>query len=167
MSKKKKQTGKQARVKELLYPRAQGLYRPGDRIKAGNWGRLILGTGPGHPRFYAEYLLERIRRDEFADAPSRMDGAFAFESLDFAASWDRGVEYVYAVRLIAPRERVHRGDMGWIDAMNEHRSFDGVEECARRYWRGDDREPKAREVVSPGGFEVIERLTRLPEDSPP
>jgi hypothetical protein len=155
-------------LKELLYHRTQGLYRSGDLILAGNWGRLILGIGPAHNRFYAEYLLDRIRLDEFPSAPSRLVCAFAFEDAQYTMEW-RGQPpgYVYAVRLADPTAPQHRGNMDWIDAMNEYRSFEGVEECARHYWRGDDRDPQAWEVATIGGFVVEDRLTRIPENGEP
>src|SRR6266849_715121 len=51
---------------------------PGEIIQPGNWGKVILAFGARHPRFYAEYLFERIRQAEFAARPSRMRAAFAF-----------------------------------------------------------------------------------------
>jgi hypothetical protein len=147
----------------LLCHRTQALYEPGDFI-AGTWGRLILGIGPAHKRFYAEYLLERIRKAEFPSAPSRMKAAFAFEDAPYAMSWDRGTqEYVYAVRLADDKPQ-HRGNMAWIDAMNEYRSFEGVEDCARHYWTGDDRDARTWEIVASGGLVVEDRLTRIPEN---
>jgi hypothetical protein len=86
--------------KQLFYHRTQGLYEPGDLISAGNWGRLILGIGPTHNRFYAERLLDRIRLDEFPSASSRPVCAFAFEDAQYTMGWEgRPSEYVYAVRL--------------------------------------------------------------------
>jgi hypothetical protein len=152
-------------VSKLFYHRTQALYHPGDTIAAGSWGRLILGTGPAHNRFYAEYLLESIRRAEFSSAPSRMAAAFAFEDADYAMNWNRGPqEYVYAVSLLDSTAPQHRGNMNWIDAMNEYRSFEGVDECARHYWRADDRDPRAWEVISSSGFTVEDRLTHIPEN---
>lgn len=152
-------------AEQLLYHRTQVLYKPGDVITAGNWGRLILGTGPNHNRFYAEYLLERIRSEEFASTPSRIHSAFAFEDAQFAMAWNRGPqEYVYAVRVADTNAPQHRGNMDWIDAMNGYRSFEGVEECARHYWRGDDRNPQTWEVIATSGLVVMDRLTRIPEN---
>lgn len=65
----------------LFYHRAQPLYVPGDRILPGAWGRLVLGTGPDHGRFYFEMVWETIRRAEFPDRPSRMEAAFVFRGL--------------------------------------------------------------------------------------
>src|SRR2546427_7334684 len=62
----------------LYYHCTIGLLGPGDRIRPGNWGRVIQGIGPAHTLFFREYLWERVRRDEFPEKPSRMRAAFAF-----------------------------------------------------------------------------------------
>ena len=61
-----------------------------------------------------------------------MVSAFAFED---------------AVRLRDAGALTHWGNMGWIDAMNDYRSFDGVEGWARHYWQGDKRDPKTWEAI--------------------
>jgi hypothetical protein len=147
----------------LLYHRSGLLYRAGDRIQPGNWGRVILGAGPPHNRFYAEYLLDRVR-SEFSEKPSRMEACFAFENFDAARAWSRGpAEYVYAVRLADSASPRHRGDMDWIDALPLYRTFDGVEECARRYWAGHERGMKW-EIVVAGELVVVDRLTAIAEN---
>lgn len=149
----------------LYYHRTQALYEPGDKILRGNWGRIILGTGPDHNRFYPEYVLERVRAAEFASKPARMKAAFAFESFECCASWSRGKqEYIYAVRLEDPSCAFHRGDMTWIDIMPQYRSFDGVEHCARRYWSGEEREPGKWEIIAAGDLLIEDRLTKVPEN---
>lgn len=152
---------------ELLYHRSPALYGKGDRVPPGNWGRMILGVGPRHNCFYREYLLEHIRATEFPDKPSRMKAAFAFENCGFAQSWNRGTnvaEYVFAVKLADPEAPLHRGDMNWIDAMGDFHSFSGVEECARHYWRGDERHPDTWEFVTAGELIVVDRLTAITEN---
>ena len=150
----------------LLYHRSQQLYERGDRVAPGNCGRLILGIGPSHNCFYREYLLEKIRQLEFPDKPSRMKAAFAFVTFDFAKTWKRGniVEYVFAVRIADQSALLHKGDMNWIDAMGEFRSFSGVEDCARHYWRGDERCANTWEIVTSGEFTIEDRLTSIAEN---
>jgi hypothetical protein len=152
----------------LYYHRSQLLYRKGDVIPPGNWGRVILGIGPAHKRFYPEYVLETIRRVEFTEKPSRMAAAFMFESHAGAVAWPRTViqgiqEHVYAVT-VPEGVPTHHGNFGWIDAMPLYRTFEGVEECARRYWRGDDRNPEQWEYVVSGALTVVDRLSKLEEN---
>ena len=154
-----------------LYHRSQLLYAEGDVILGGNWGRVILGLGPAHGRFYPEYVLESMRRREFARKPSRMASAFAFDDVERAESWARVIvqgvkEHIYAVEP-ATGAAIHRGNLGWIDAMATYRTFEGVESCALSYWRGDDREGSAWECIVGGSLRVVQRLTPIPEDPPP
>lgn len=149
---------------KLYYHCSRSLYAPGDTILPGSWGRLILGIGPRHHRFYAEYLIERIRTTEFPEKPSRMASAFAFEDAGYAGTFaqqkrDQVVEYVYAVQPADSDTPLHRGDMSWIDELPNYRTFAGVEEVARRYWRGDERDPRAWEMVMPGPLRIIDRLS--------
>lgn len=149
------------------FHRAQALYVTGERILPGNWGRLIRANGPRHAAFYREYMLEKIRGDEFPDRPSRMDAAFAFVDEEFALDWARTpniVEYVYAVRLAKPDGVHHLADMSLIDRLNDFRSFEGVESCARKYWRGEVVDPRQVELIVYSELIVEARLTRIPED---
>ncbi|MFQ5658472.1 MAG: hypothetical protein ACE5G5_13095 [Candidatus Methylomirabilales bacterium] len=150
----------------MAYYCSQSLYQAEDRIVAGNWGRVVLGIGPTHGRFFCEYLFEKVRALEFPNRPSRMEAAFAFESADFATNWRRGnaPEYVYAVHLADPNSLVHRGDMSWTDLIYRYRTFQGMEECARRYWRGEVRDQNQIELVVAGDLIVETRLTRIGED---
>ena len=153
---------------QLLYHRAESLYKTGEHIYPGNWGRLVLGRGPAHGSFYREYLLEKIRELEFPGKPSRLKASFAFVDREFAEGWKRSekapFEYLYVVRIPDLTCQVHCADMSWIGTMMQYRSFAGVEKCARHYWNGDEKDPKQREVLVSGPLEVIERLTPLPED---
>lgn len=156
-------------MNELLYHCTMRLLGPGDNVYPGNWGSTVLGTGPGHPAFYREYLLERIRQQGFPDRPSRMKAAFAFENRDYALKWKRAPnqsEYVYSVRLADGGTCTHRGDMTWIDAMSAYHTFDGVEECARRYWHGNPRSDNSTgfELVVAGALVVVERVTQIADD---
>jgi hypothetical protein len=100
----------------LYYHCSRNLYKNGDTILPGSWGRLLLGTGPDHHRFYAEYLIERnteppnvrtSRREWTLPLPSR------FSICDGFAQLKRGgaVEYVYVVQPEDLDVSSHRGDM--------------------------------------------------------
>lgn len=151
-----------------MYHVAAALYEPGDRILPGNWGRLVLGGGPNHTFFYREALLELIRRQEFAEQPSRLRCVFAFEDLQRAAAFRSG-HFVYRVEPADPHANRHRVDMTWLDAVNETHSVAGALNCFRRYWRGEANMGPG--IVGPGWeflvegeFVVMQRITRVRED---
>jgi hypothetical protein len=145
-----------------MFHRALALYEPGDRILPGNWGRLIAGIGPAHTSYFREYLLERIRQAEFSALPSRMRSVFAFETFGAAEMFAHQPGqpiYTYRVEIANPEASRHRADITWLDILNIYRTFDGAEEWARHYWRGDEREPGRWEVLAESELVVLERLT--------
>jgi len=153
----------------MLFYRSRALYRKADRVYPGGWGNMVLGIGPKHGAYLREYAFEKIRSVEFAAYPSRMKSAFAFENCEFAISWKRGdyEEYVYIVEVVDKTLTVHSGDMAWVDAVPHCRSFESLDECARRYWRGEERTPGDRaqfELLVEGELLIIERVTKLLEN---
>lgn len=151
-----------------LYHCSVSLYAPGDLITPGSWGRRILGLGPQHTRFYAEYALEMIRRADFPSRPSRMSACFAFEHCDKAMRFRRDEkapqEHIYLVTLERADALAHRGNTSWIDIMSKYRTFGGINDCASHYWQGDDRDPDAWEWIVAGSLIVQDRLTRIEEN---
>lgn len=150
-----------------LFHRSNALYEPGNRILPGNWGRLIQGIGPQHQHFFREYLWERVRQEpEFAELPSRMRAAFAFEDGGYAEQFVQQPDiptYTYLVRVADPKAVTHRADMTWLatDLIAQYRTFEGVEKCARHYWAGDDRAGTSWELLVAGELEIIQRLTPI------
>lgn len=143
-----------------LYHSSGLWYEPGDTILAGSWGRVILGAGPSHNRFYPEQVIELIRRNEFDDKPSRIRAAFAFEDLGHARSgWRGNQEHVYAVDLADSEAPLHRGDMAWIDAMPSQHTFEDIEACVRSYWAGKPHDDQRWEVASASDLIVVEKVT--------
>jgi hypothetical protein len=153
--------------RRTYFHKAHALLPAGFRVSPGNWGRLIQGIGPQHNRFYAEFALEKIRQLEFSNKPSRMTSSFCWEDSQFAATYQRGgsPEHLYEVRLAEPRSNRHRGDMSWIDLLPGCRSFEAIEEVVRRYWRGEERDPRAWEIVVDGPLEVVSRLSPIADDA--
>jgi hypothetical protein len=49
---------------------------PGSIIEPGNWGRIILATGPQHPEYQREFALENARLAKCPHKPSRLKAAF-------------------------------------------------------------------------------------------
>lgn len=144
----------------VLYHKSQQLYKPGEHIVSGNWGRTVLGFGPIHHLYFREYLFESIRSREFTDKPSRLVSAFAFIDGRFAMAWQRSqtVENTYIVSLSDPTRPIHQGDMTWIDQLPLCRTFEEVEDCARQYWKGEMRQSGVLEIVAPCDLIVEKRL---------
>jgi hypothetical protein len=149
----------------ILYHRTQAFLQKGDLIHPGSWGRMVLGVGGSHAFFFREYLFEKIRELEFSSRPGRLSSAYAFENCEFARRFraNQNLEHVYVVR---PADRSclsHRADMAWVDLVVQYRTFDGVDECARRYWRGELRDPSGQSVewLFDGALVVEDRITPI------
>src|SRR4051794_24936080 len=151
----------------MFFYKSPHLLEEGAAIGCGNWGRKILGVGPGHTAFYRECLFETIREREFPHRPSRMTAAFAFPDEALAASWKRGnlPELLYAVRPASDDAEPCRLDMGWFDELTLQHSFKGAETIVRRYWSGDMRERPQIEAMFTCALVVTRRITRIPEDA--
>ena len=104
-----------------------------------------------------------------------MRPVFVFENREVALAWQRSSsqqsstpEYVYGVTLTDPTCAVHRADMAWVDAFEQFRTFEGVEHCARQFWRGvvcDIPGSQSRvEWIVAGTLSIAERLTRIADD---
>jgi hypothetical protein len=92
---------------------------PGEVIQPGNRGKVIFAFGARHPRFYAEYLFERIRLAEFPDQPSRMRSAFAFRDEAVARAFSNdGAPLLYRVQLVDGAHTATH-DMHWIDSTED------------------------------------------------
>ena len=131
---------------------------PGEIIQPGNWGKVIFAFGARHPRFYAEYLFERIRQAEFAAQPSRMRAAFAFRDEAVARAFDNaGAPLLYRVQSGVDGHTATL-DMHWIDSIVGAHTFDEAEDFARRYWAGEQSVQQKWEILSESGFMVIDQL---------
>lgn len=112
-------------------------YGRGDTILPGRWGRVVLATGPSHPAWERENLLERIRSDIAAEAPSRLAAVFAHSDLASALEYAEPHEYVYEVE--QPDNSVV-ADMLWITWIRESIAAGDVGRAERQagcYWRGE------------------------------
>lgn len=155
-----------------MFHTSHSLYAPGDTVGPGNWGRVLLGYGASHNRFFPEYVFERIRAAEFTDKPSRLHCCFAFEELALAEQYARlnsPLEIVYEVEPTEPNASQHRGDMTWIETPTMHQchTFDGVEELARRYWRGMEHAERKIELVIRSPLVILRRCTPFADDPQP
>lgn len=142
-----------------LWHRSRALYEPGDIIQPGNWGRTLLGFGVGHGFFLRDYVLERIRTQEYLDKPSRLNATFGYvaQSCALRAFVDHNL---YTVELVNPEAATHRGDINWIDWMPALKTFSELDTSARCYWAGTPANPQSDgfEIVSESPLRVIERV---------
>jgi hypothetical protein len=152
------------------YHVAAGLYRPGDMIYPGTWGRLIQGTGPDHALYFRELAFEAVRSQQFPECVSRMAAAFAFTNVDAANQHLSAIappgslrHYVYSVRIddAEPHDLL---DMSWFDAIREYRSFEATQRAITAYWSGVHRGPEKLELLSAGPLTIIDRVTPITEN---
>lgn len=153
---------------DLLFHRSNALYGVGDRILPGNWGRLVLGIGTGHPFFLREYVWEKVRQTSFPALPSRMNASYAFAHQARAETFTPSPQlptYTYAVALADPASSTHRADMSWIDAVQAgYHSFESIERVVTQYWAGDEHTPDGWEWVIAGELVIRQRLTAIQGD---
>jgi hypothetical protein len=137
----------------MPFHKSTTLYRPGDLVHPGSWGRIISAYGAAHGQFIRETLFEHIRATEFAHRPSRWSCGFAFEDEAFARTWDRGLaELVYPVELVNGSASF-RADIGLLDGSGLTR--DAWIAAIRRYWVGEIVNPARVEMLVVGDMRVI------------
>jgi hypothetical protein len=111
---------------------------PGSVICPGNWGRIKRRFEQNPLALLRESVLDDIRRREFADKPSRLDGAFACPTIVDAEQYrakHAPACIIYKVELIDPTAPTHNGDHELY--LQGFTGIDGMEDLARRYWRGE------------------------------
>lgn len=110
---------------------------------------MILAFGSRQNHFYRELFFESIRAQKFAERPSRVSSAFAFEAEAVARAFNpQNAALIYGVSLSDPHARTIRVDMTWVDALTRGQAgFDKVADFAGAYWRGDGR---ADQMGKPG-----------------
>lgn len=145
------------------------LYRPGETIGGGRWGRIVLATGSAHPAWEREQLLEQVRNDVAGAAPSRLASAFAHAELAAARSYAAPDEQIYQVELTDVSVTL---DMLWVTWIRESLSSGDrtrAERQAAHYWGGQSARnylPAATphwEVLTPGDLLVVAAVKRVEE----
>lgn len=112
---------------------------PGSVICPGNWGRIKRRFESNPLAIAREAIIEDVRRREFGAKPSRLDSAFACPTLAAAEQYrakHAPTGLIYRIELLNINAPSHVGDyelylQGFV-------GIDGMEEVARRYWRGED-----------------------------
>lgn len=121
-----------------LYHCAPLLLSPGSVICPGNWGRIKRQYEENALAIAREAILEDVRKREFGASPSRLESAFACPTLNSAEQFrakHARTGLIYKVELVDPTAPIHAGDhelylQGFV-------GINGMEELARRYWRGE------------------------------
>jgi hypothetical protein len=144
-----------------LYHWTERQLNPGDRVEPGRWGRIVKSTGPKHPLFYREMLLELVRGLEHGTLPSRLSSAYVWVDLDHArAARHEPANTLYEVGLAEPTLRLF--DETWIARMRTSAGMDALVQAAREYWSGKVLNPHRREGLTPGALVVV-RLVEGPQ----
>lgn len=128
---------------------------PGSIICPGNWGRIKRRFEQNAASLLRETILEDIRRREFTSKPSRLDVAFACPTLVDAEQYrakHAPTALIYKVEIVEPGAGSHAGDyelcvQGFV-------GIDGMEELARRYWKGETL--GGPEIITMSPLRVIE-----------
>lgn len=93
------------------------IYRHGDVIPPGNWGRIVRAMREAHPNWRQEVLLESRREVVNPSAPSRLSSTYLYTSLRIARRWARPGMYIHPA---IPLSRPFRSDLvytTWIQEM--------------------------------------------------
>lgn len=122
---------------------------PGSVIEPGNYGRVIRcyphdGQAANGWKLAVELAFESQRLVMDRELPSRLDSCFVFEDVHQAhamkASMGFHFNLLYEVELVDANARVHRADLGLINACyrsEPNRLFwDKVHDAACSYWSG-------------------------------
>jgi len=133
------------RSRELL----EGGYRPDNEPLALFW----------------ECFYERVRSDEFSNAPSRSTCFFLFSDLDSAVDYDRKVHtgprhnYLFCNVVATSTLTAFSADMTLLNEVVLEQTFASAAEQIRRYWRQERSEKPLMEVLFQGTACLGERIS--------
>jgi hypothetical protein len=111
---------------------------PGSVICPGNWGRIKRRFEQNALSLLRESILDDIRRRKFSHKPSRLDAAFGCPTLVDAEQYrsrHASTGVIYRVELVDPGAPSHQGDHELY--LQGFTGIDGMEDLARRYWKGE------------------------------
>jgi len=159
--------------------------REGSVVEKGNWGRIIqknpnfqlykgmringrfssgvIFVNPQDQYIIRELIFERVRKKEFPYAPSRLNCIFVCKTLEgaknFKSESGRNLDLIYEVE---PTDRPMSSrkletDWSWINSII-NKSLHEVEEVARKYWRGEIRDPRKRELLWDCGVRILHKV---------
>lgn len=136
------------------------MYEPGDVIQPGNWGRVILGAGPGHNLYFRELLFEEVRTRVAPDRPSRLTAFFAVRTLEQLERYQQEVggmqPHAYRVE-VDDSANVFEADLETFHRLPQARGHEAIREIFEQYW-SDDGGSMYLETLVEAPATVIERL---------
>jgi hypothetical protein len=147
---------------------------PGSIVEPGNWGRIILATGPQHPEYQREIALENARLAKYPHKPSRLKAAFtsvdAGEAKAFRARIPGFTHHIlYWVELAEPHAPSHLTDTrlgkpqgtqayDWADLYWRDYDAAAIEIPGIGSWVGATNGIACREIVTLSPLIIRERL---------
>ena len=127
----------------------------GDAIIGGVEQNVIIDQ-----KVIRELIFERVRKNEFPKALSRLNCIFVCKTLDgakiFKSESRRKWDLIYEVELTDVNSRKLETDWSWIDSIINKTTHE-VEEVARNYWRGEICDPRKRELLWDCGVRILHK----------
>jgi hypothetical protein len=153
----------------------------GSIVEKGNWGRII----QKNPNFQQlsknlwinssgvifvdaldqyiirELIFERVRKDKFPHAPSRLNCIFVCKTIDGAKSFKseqgRNLDLIYEVEPTDVNSRMLETDWSWINSIL-NKPLHEIEEAARKYWGGEIQNPDKKELLWDCGVRILHKV---------
>ena len=122
-------------IPKVLFHTSKQRVAEGKFIHPGRWGRIIKRTGPTHPSWNREQVLEAVRASDFAEKPSRLKATFACltrDAIEFYRRVHTPGAVIYAVELAAADAPSHVGDFNAVEPLP--RRSETMTEIAKLYW---------------------------------
>ena len=122
-------------MKRFYYCSHENL-EPDNVIHPGNWGKIILNTGPKHVCWTREIMLEAIRSKYFPKKPSRLFATFCCDSLDTIKCYQKKnspESSIYEVKFFDSSMQIHEGDFNAVEELPGV-PFDLIQ-ISLKYWR--------------------------------
>ena len=158
--------------------------RGGSIVEKGNWGRIIqknpnfqqlsknlrinsrfssgvIFVAPQDQYVIGEFIFERVRKNEFPDAPSRLECIFVCKTSDGAKSFRsesrRNLDLIYEVEPTDVNSRMLETDWSWINSIL-NKPLHEIEEAARKYWCGEIQNPDKKELLWDCGVRILHKV---------
>lgn len=158
--------------------------REGSIVEKGNWGRIIqknpnfqqlsknlringrfssgvIFVDPQDQYIIRELIFEKVRKNEFLHAPSRLNCIFVCKTIDGAKSFRsesrRNFDLIYEVEPTDVNSQMLETDWSWINSI-KNKTIHEVEEVARNYWRGKIRDLHKKELLWDCGVRILHKV---------
>lgn len=155
--------------------------REGSIVEKGNWGRIIqknpnfqqlsknlrinssgvIFVAPQDQYIIRELIFERVRKNEFPDAPSRLECIFVCKTSDGAKSFRsesrRNLDLIYEVEPTDVNSRMLETDWSLINSIINKPLLE-IEEDARKYWCGEIQNPDKKELLWDCGVRILHKV---------